>query len=362
MVVLLAGTCFALGSPSAVADINRLFGSPNAAVPVTYSAVTAFSASTIVLMIRWRGGLHDQVQRAVRRWRGIYTVIIISQVTLFFAGNANVERRTDFDTYYAKAPFLREMIVLYLVAHTGAMATTAKFCWQWIDHTGGRTRTTLKLFTLGWVCNAAYGSVKLSAVTARWFGHDMDELSTGLAPVLACVGAAFVATGYLLPAVGSHLDGLVMLLRLRPLARLLIKPSGKQQFTVALSWILIADIELRVTKRTTAIRDALSRLSAHLDDRARQDAYNNAIAGGAGHTKAEFIGTATMIAVAAQPGSRHVPGPHRSRLDAFQADLLPLAQSVRAPIVQAVVRTPSTSDVNPCTVRGCRALDVMPTD
>jgi len=42
-----------------------------------------------------------------------------------------VERRTDLDTYYASAPFIREMIVLYLVSYMTATAMTTLLCWRW---------------------------------------------------------------------------------------------------------------------------------------------------------------------------------------------------------------------------------------
>lgn len=103
-VILLAGSCFALGAPSTVAFINRITGVPNAAVPLTYSAVTAFSAASLALIIQWRGGDRDRVRRISRNWLIAYALVIALQIGLFAAGDAPVERRTDFDTYYATTP------------------------------------------------------------------------------------------------------------------------------------------------------------------------------------------------------------------------------------------------------------------
>ncbi|GHD49066.1 MAB_1171c family putative transporter [Streptomyces mirabilis] len=337
-VIFLAGGCFALGAPATVAWINRAIGVPNAAVPVTYGAVTAFSASSLALVIQWHGGDPEQVRRVSRSWLGVYSLIIVLQVALFAAGDTPNERRVDFDTYYASTPFVREMIVLYLIAHFAAASTTATLCWRWTGQTTGWTRKALKTLVLGWLCNTAYGAAKLSALVARWTGHDWDGLSTQLAPLLVAVGAALVTAGYILPLLGPWSSSALTLASLRPLFRLLVDPADKR-YTVPLSWRSLADVELQLTKRTTAIRDGLARLTSRLDDDVRKYAYSRAIADGVSMADAELIGSAAMVAIAAEPCSRSSePRADRSPLGAEQPDLVRLSRAVRAPIVKAIVR------------------------
>ncbi|MFD5814770.1 MAB_1171c family putative transporter [Streptomyces sp. NPDC127038] len=336
-VIFLAGTSFALGASPVIAAINRATGVPNAAVPVAYGMVTAFSAASLVLVIQWRGGRPQHVRRVSRLWSVTYTLIIISEAVLFVLGDAGAERRTDFDTYYASTPFIREMIILYLVAHTAAAVTTTILCWRWTSQTNGWTGRSLKLLTVSWLCISCYGPAKLTALTLRWTGHASDGLSTQVAPLLVSVGAAGVTIGFILPLAGPALDTCLTLLRLRPLVQLLQPASSRWQFTVSLSWRSLADVELQLTRRTTAIRDGLSRLNPVLDDDVQQTAYARAIADGASDTTAQAIGSAAMIAVATQPGrqrARHT----RVLLDPYQADLLLLAQAVRTPTVRAMIR------------------------
>ncbi|MFG2425155.1 MAB_1171c family putative transporter [Streptomyces sp. NPDC048448] len=352
-VIFLAGGCFALGAPPTIAWINRVTGIPNGAAPVTYGTVTAFSASSLALVIKWRGGDPERVRRVSRSWLSAYSLIIVLEVTLFVVGSAPTERRTDFDTYYAGTPFILEMILLYLIAHFAAAATTMTLCWRWTGQTTGGTRRALKLFALGWLFNVAYGAFKLTAICARWTGRDWDGLSTQLAPLLVAVGSALVAAGYVVPVLGPWSSSVFTLVRLRPLFRLLVDPADRRH-TVSLSWRSLADVELQLTKRTTAIRDGLSRLTSHLDEDVRTRAYSRALADGASVAAADLIGSAAMVAVAAGACSssfdphaadalRVSNGTARGRfwwisLGAEQADLIRLSRAVRTPVVRAIVR------------------------
>lgn len=94
----LAGLCFFLGSPPTVGAVNRLTGIPNLAAPLTYAAITAYSAASQILVALWRGG--PGVHRTARRWALAYAGVVLGIATLFVLGEAPVERRTDLDTYY----------------------------------------------------------------------------------------------------------------------------------------------------------------------------------------------------------------------------------------------------------------------
>lgn len=80
----LAGACFFLGAPPTVGAINHLSGIPNLAAPLTYASVTAYGASSQVLIVYWRGGPH--VHRTARRWIVAYTFILIGIAVTFALG------------------------------------------------------------------------------------------------------------------------------------------------------------------------------------------------------------------------------------------------------------------------------------
>ncbi|EMF53449.1 MULTISPECIES: MAB_1171c family putative transporter [Streptomyces] len=321
-VILLAGCCFVLGAPPTVGFVNDTLGVPNAAACLTYGAVNAFSAASLVLIVHWRGADDPaRLRRVSRGWLLAYTVIIAAQTALFAAGDAPVERRADFDTYYAGTPFVREMIVLYLLAHLAAALTTTIHCWRWTLQIGGWTRRTLAVLAVGWLCSSAYGVVKMTAVAARWGGHHWDPLSTRLAPMLATVGAVLTSAGYVLPLLGPRIDSLLAFLRLGPLFRLVgARNTGRIRRDVLLSWRSLGDVELRLTSRTTAIRDGLRDVSVHFDEAVRERAYRQALSLGSSTGEAEAIGDAAMVAVAALSGTGGSTG--RRRPDALDPAVL----------------------------------------
>ena len=122
-------------------------------------------------------------------------MIIAAQTALFAVGDAPVERLADFDTYYAHTPFIREMIVLYLVAHMAAALTTTVLCWRWTFQISGWTGRALAVLAVGWLCTSTYGVLKMVAVAGRWTGQHWDPLSTRLAPMLVTVGAVLTDNG-----------------------------------------------------------------------------------------------------------------------------------------------------------------------
>ncbi|UUU25592.1 MAB_1171c family putative transporter [Streptomyces sp. DSM 40750] len=364
-VIFLAGFCFALGAPPTVGFINRAIGVPNAAACVTYGAVNAFSAASLVLIVHWRGADSPaQLRRVSRSWLIAYAVIIVVQSALFAAGDAPVERRTDFDTYYADTPFIREMIVLYLVAHMAAAVTTTTLCWRWTHQISGWTRRALAVLAVGWLCTSAYGVVKMTAVVGRWSGYHWDPLSTRLAPMLVTVGAALTSAGYVLPLLGPRIDSLLAFLRLGPLFRLVGSRNSRNRRNALLSWRSLGDVELRLTHRTTAIRDGIRDVSVHFDEAVRERAYRQALSLGSGADEAEAIGDAAMVAVAALTGTHDRAGrldpavldgvaldaiagftggyagpvAGEQTLDTGQPSLIRMSRAVRAAVVEGAVR------------------------
>jgi hypothetical protein len=127
-VILLGGAGFLFAAPPTVAGVNRASGIPNLAAPLDHVIVSAYSAACLLLILHWRGGPADHVRRLARRRQIGCTVLVTVIIVLFVAGDAPVERRTDFDTYYATTPWIGQMIALYLLGHMTATVATTALC------------------------------------------------------------------------------------------------------------------------------------------------------------------------------------------------------------------------------------------
>ncbi|MGW3955650.1 DUF6545 domain-containing protein [Streptomyces sp. NPDC004752] len=267
--LLLACAVFVFVTPSTIAWTNRVTGVPNISAPWCYSLLTAFCGSCLLLIIVWRNGLSERsaATRCAMRWviHG-YSGVIVALWVLFALADAPVERLRDLDTYYATTPFMREEILLYLIAHFVACLITSRLIWNWVRTEGldAWLRWGLKLLGAGYVLNLIFDASKLTAVAARWSGGDLDWLSTGLAPPVAALSAILIAVGFILPHAGQYLHDRwrVRLAhhRLRPLYQLMRTVSGG-----GVRFVLRATPELRLTRRETFIWDVLLHLSRRID-------------------------------------------------------------------------------------------------
>ncbi|MDX2391186.1 hypothetical protein NJL88_14260 [Streptomyces sp. DK15] len=212
----LASAVFFFAAPPTISSVNGLTGMANLSAPVVYGIVTALSAALVNLMITWRGGPEEQ-RRAATRWCvGVYGAVIVALFTLFALGDAPEERLLDFDTHYANAPYIREMIVLYIAGHALSTLTLAVLCWRWAREVPGLLRIGLVLIVAGSFLSLAWDACKLLAVAARWTGHDWDGVSTTVAPTVASHGPwALMATDPLTPPRTSFRSA-VRLARVRP--------------------------------------------------------------------------------------------------------------------------------------------------
>ncbi|CAM5576270.1 Integral membrane protein OS=Streptomyces tendae OX=1932 GN=GUR47_10260 PE=4 SV=1 [Streptomyces tendae] len=120
--ILLGALVFVCAAPATLARVNALTGIPNFGAPLTYGMICAYSCAVLVLLINWRGGPRALVRRLVLRCVAVYGVLVAAVVVLFALADARTERLTDLDTYYAGTPFMREMILLYLLG-------TPPRCW-----------------------------------------------------------------------------------------------------------------------------------------------------------------------------------------------------------------------------------------
>ncbi|MFE9770586.1 MAB_1171c family putative transporter [Streptomyces sp. NPDC005931] len=305
--LLLACAVFVFVAPSTIAWVNRVTGVPNISAPWVYSLLTAFCGSCLVLIIAWRNGLSDRsaaTRRATRWVVAGYGGVIVLLWVLFALADVPVERTRDLDTYYANTPFMREEILLYLLAHTTAVLITSKLIWNWIrtDGLDAWLRWGLKFLGIGYGLNLAFDAAKLTAVTARWAGRDLDWLSLNVAPALACLSAVSIAVGFILPHAGQYLHERwrirVAHHRLRPLYALMKSVHGG-----GVPFVLRASPELRLTRRETFIRDVLLPLARRIDEELRHRCHTAALALGHAPERAKALAAAVAILDAVAAGS-----------------------------------------------------------
>ncbi|MBZ3905116.1 MULTISPECIES: MAB_1171c family putative transporter [Streptomyces] len=296
----LAALVFCFAAPPTITQLNHVTGVTNISAPVVYFLLSAFSGSCLVLITNWRGGPPETTRRLSRRWIAGYGAVCAAIVLLFVLGEAPVERVRDFDTYYADTPFLREMIVLYLVGFTVAGVAMNVMCWRWALQVRGWLRAGLLIIASGFLLNVPFAAVKLIAVVARWQGADLDHLSTDVAPLLASAGAQVGAVGFCLPLAGERLDDSwtiwSMYRRLGPLWRELRPVWGQASHEVRISWW--APARLRMTQRESDIHDGMLSLYPYFDSEVRARAYDAAVASGSEPVQARAEADAAMVTAA----------------------------------------------------------------
>lgn len=305
--LLLACAVFVFVAPSTIVWVNRVTGVPNISAPWVYSLLTAFCGSCLVLIVAWRDGPPEHsasTRRATRRVLRAYGGVIVALWVLFALADVPVERTRDLDTYYATTPFMREEILLYLLAHTTAALITSKLIWNWIraDGLDAWLRWGLKFLGVGYALNLAFDAAKLTAVGARWTGNDLDWLSLNVAPALACASAVSIAVGFILPHAGQYLHERWRLRlahrRLRPLYLLMRSAHGS-----GMPLVLRAGPELRLTRRETFIRDVLLPLARRTDERLRERSYAAALGLGLPPERARALAAAVVILDAVEAGA-----------------------------------------------------------
>lgn len=261
--ILAASGSFFFAAPPTIRVVNRWTGIDNLCAPLDYAAVLIFSCSSIVLIINWRGGPAEEIHRSMCRWVTGYAAVLALMIVLFALGDVPVERLQDFDTYYAKTPFIREMIALYLVGHMVAAAIICTMCWRWAREVQGWLRGGLGILVAGFTLNLIFGFVKMAGVVGRWFGtENLDILSTSLAPTIAAGGAFLSAIGFLLPLVAGKAADWRTYWRLRSLANALAAADPIKGGNLKLPFL--AGLEQRLTRRETLIRDSFLALGPWL--------------------------------------------------------------------------------------------------
>ncbi|MFI1287222.1 MAB_1171c family putative transporter [Streptomyces sp. NPDC020792] len=349
--IVLGSLVFVCSAPLTLATVNDLTGIPNFGAPLTYGMLSAYSCSLLILLINWRGGPRERVRSTVLRSIAAYAPLIVVIVVLFMLGDARTERLTDLDTYYANTPYLREMILLYLLGHSAATLAACALCVKWSREVTGLLRAGLRLILAGSVLDVVgFQLTKYTAVVARWTGHDLDVLSTKVAPPMASLGALLCSAGFvlprLLPVVLAQARGLRDHRRLGPLwSRVRFvstapkPPSPWWQLPLA-----------RLQWREVSIHDALLGLAPYFDDEVRERALAAARRAGHGAHEARIAAEAAMLADAARrAAAREEPlaAPSGYRLHATEVS----GTSGLVELAQALVPTPAETAVRAGTVR-----------
>ncbi|MFE9680230.1 MAB_1171c family putative transporter [Streptomyces sp. NPDC002701] len=351
VVIALGGAGFFFAAPPTITAVNEVTGTANFSSALVYGIISAFSAACLLLIVHWRGGPPAHVQRVSRRWQAAYALVIVLLVVLFAVGDAPVERHTDFDTYYATTPFIREMIVLYLLAHMTAALVTTVLCWRWALQVDGWLRAGLWILVVGWLLNLAFSGLKLAAVVARWAGQDWGPLSTTLAPLLSALSAPCATVGFLLPLVGPWVvwnwRAARTYRKLGPLWRELGFASPRTPLAGPIAWY--SSPQVRLTQREAGIQDGLSLVAPWFDAGVRTRAQRAAAAAGHADDEAARIGHAAMVAAAVRAARQGVPvgsrvRPEHSEITAVRTTPVGVSAALRtSEIVAAARRRPAPS-------------------
>ncbi|MGW6707072.1 MAB_1171c family putative transporter [Streptomyces sp. NPDC054956] len=295
-----------LSAPPTIVAVNRLTGVVNFSAPLVYGLLTAFSGACIVLILHWSGTPSPGVRRATRLTVAAYGAVAVAIVLLFAMGEAPVERLRDLDTYYADTPWLREMIICYLSAHTVSAVALTTLCWKWLRRLNPPTpslrplRTGLALVMLGGAFDMGFLVAKWTALGAHWSGGDLDYLSTYVAPLLGAATALLVGSGFIVPLVGGSApwQDYSRYRRLRPLWAALrgFSPCGMRP--VPLTWW--SPVGIRLIHRESVIDDGILALVYWFDPAVREEAYGAARAQGRTEEEAALVADAAMLAAACQ--------------------------------------------------------------
>jgi hypothetical protein len=339
LLLFAAGCLMFLAAPESIVALNRITGTPNFAAPVVYVFTVAFSGASLLLIINWRSAPAEQTRRLSRLCVTAYGLTILVVIALFRAGNAPVEQVTLFDAYYANTPYIREMIVTYLVAQAVAITAASAMCWRWSTQVHGSLRVGLRLLAPAYLMIVCYDVIRLVAVAARWTGHDLDFLVDEVSPQFAAPSSLLGAIGFALPLAGPRaaatMKAVRQLRQLAPLWRALRDVPTPSAIRAELPWWR-TPAPVLLTGRKTALYDALLALTPYCDPAVREAALLAALRRGHHESRAQAVADAAMVLVARER-QRAAPEqpPDLDHTSAWRAqDLVPLSRALGSPVVQ----------------------------
>lgn len=253
--------------PVNIHRLNVLTGVPNIAAPWAYSFLTAFCATGLTMIMRWREEPSQRRRRRIRRIYWLYAGIIAVLWLTFALADVPTARIYDLDTYYAGTPWMREHILLYIAAHMVSSLVAVSMLWKWFPDVANRwLKAGVVFLQLGFASGLVFDGAKMAAIGARWSGKNWDVLSTQAAPPFALMEAALVALGFIVPQAGPFLQKWIRdqreYRRLGPLwhsLRTLTPAAATARFG---PW---TPLDLRLMQRQQRIHDALRVLGPYFD-------------------------------------------------------------------------------------------------
>ncbi|MFD3944323.1 MAB_1171c family putative transporter [Streptomyces sp. NPDC058579] len=353
--IFLQAAAFFFAAPPTIVAVNAMTGVSNFSVVLVYCLLCAYACACLVLLQNWREDTRSKprTHRRVRLYIWCHGGVAILLAGLFALGDAPVERPSDFETYYANSPFIREMVLLCLLTTTTAAALAAAGCWNWARdiHWGGREwrtatgaslRLGLSFLGAGFLTNLTYGVAKFVAIVVVWQGRDGEPINrAGMS--FAALGTLLVALGFLIPVAGPWLAERVIgplrtLRALGPLWRAVRCPADRRT-RVRLTTPWYAGPGRRLTDRMTDIHDRTLELLAYCSEELRADACARARAGGA--TEAESVATGLAAMFKAAAAARALGGPADKEEAAAAARALRAAEAEHRDLLVGVSRAMS---------------------
>ncbi|MFG3157271.1 MAB_1171c family putative transporter [Streptomyces sp. NPDC048219] len=341
LLLVVGSTVFFFAAPDSIALINDLTGIPNLAAPLAYTSLTAFSGASLLLIINWRPAPPEQTHRASLICIAGFTLVILAIHVLFWVGDAPVEQLTLFDGYYASTPYIREMILLYLVAQGTATLTTSILCWRWSREVDGSLRAGLLILVPAYLLHVVYDSVKLVAIVASWTGRRWDFLIDQVAPLAAAPSALLVVCGFALPLAGPRMTQNAQALRqlkdLEPLWQEVQRVPTPGAVRTSLPWWSTPAV--RLTARKTRIFDALLSVAPYCDPGLRERSYRAAEQAGLEEPAASVAAEAAMLVAAVEQRQKATSPDDAPDVPLWRPrDLVPLSKALTGPLVQEVRR------------------------
>ncbi|MEU3296670.1 MAB_1171c family putative transporter [Streptomyces longwoodensis] len=317
LLLLWAAAVLVVITPVNIDRLNRATGIANIAAPWAYSFLTAFCATALTMIMRWREPPSERRRRRMIAIYWIYAGIIVGLWVTFVLADVPEPRIYDLDTYYASTPWMREHILLYVLAHAVSSLVAASMLARWYPKiTKGWIKSGVICLQIGWACALAFDIAKLIAVVARWTGHNLDVLSTNVAPPFALLEAILVALGFTVPQAGPALQTRLRngrdYRRLRPLWRTL-RVTNAAAATARFG--MLAPLDLKLMQREQRIHDALRVLAPYFDHAAYQRHYTTAVADH-GETRARGLAGAVAVqsAVAGYTAQTPIQAPDQPAL------------------------------------------------
>ncbi|MFE9679324.1 DUF6545 domain-containing protein [Streptomyces sp. NPDC006259] len=296
LLLLWAAAVIVVITPINIHRLNVWTGIPNLAAPWAYSFLTAFCATGLTMIMRWREPPSDRRRRRMTAIYWIYAGIIVALWVTFLLADVPEARIYDLDTYYASTPWMREHILLYVLAHAVSSLVSASMLWRWYPRiTKGWIKSGVVCLQIGYALGLVFDIAKLGAVSARWGGHNLDVLSTKVAPPFALLEAVLVALGFIIPQAGPALQTRIRnghdYRRLRTLWRTVQVTNAS---AASARFGLFTPLGLKLMQREQRIHDALRVLAPFFDHVAYQQHYEEAVAK---HSEDRARGLAGAVAI-----------------------------------------------------------------